>query len=302
MSCTTTTLLAPLIALVVVLALVVLRFGRPPRPTSIKRLCRWIRICDLRILTRRLFYAHPPTLDQLRPLDPLARVAAVAEFPNSYANDGYGATYVTAVVKDETLGDYHSGHITSTELLAQVRVKVGEAGHLTTRQRGYQRCNLGQTHFWLFCFYPKQHKAAEKMCHFSFLADAPRALLDCSCGTTHTEYWWLRDLGSFAEVEERIRDVLAHLGQPDLVRHDLRDVWLLSLLGFLSVFLSCSIVAGETQRENVHRVGHKLRSIHGGQCLSGYFCKEKKNQTKVNLAQMNSNEDVPLGLGGRNWG
>lgn len=65
MSCTTTTLLAPLIALVVVLALVVLRFGRPPRPTSIKHLCRWIRICDLRILTCRLFYAHPPTLDQL---------------------------------------------------------------------------------------------------------------------------------------------------------------------------------------------------------------------------------------------
>ncbi|KAJ7020425.1 hypothetical protein C8F04DRAFT_1196696 [Mycena alexandri] len=49
-----------------------------------------------------------------------AHVAAVAEFPNSYANDGYGATYVTAVVKDETLRDYHSGHITSTELLAQV--------------------------------------------------------------------------------------------------------------------------------------------------------------------------------------
>ncbi|KAJ7022473.1 hypothetical protein C8F04DRAFT_1194472 [Mycena alexandri] len=171
MSFTTAARLALLVALVS-LALVVLRFGRPPRTTSIKRVCRWIRICDLRILTRRLFYAHPPTLHQIRALDPLARVAALAEFPNSYADDGYGAIYFIAVVDDHTLGDFHSGHISTAEFLARVRVKVGEAGHLTSRQRGYRHCDVGQTHFWLFAFYPNKRKAAEKMCHYSFLADA----------------------------------------------------------------------------------------------------------------------------------
>ncbi|KAJ7033957.1 hypothetical protein C8F04DRAFT_1183710 [Mycena alexandri] len=227
MSFTTAARLAPLVALVG-LALVVHRFGRPPRTTSIKRVCRWIRICDLRILTRRLFYAHPPTLHQIRALDPLARVAALAEFPNSYADDGYGAIYFIAVVDDHTLGDFHSGHISTAEFLARVRVKVGEAGHLTSRQRGYRHCDVGQTHFWLFAFYPNKRKAAEKMCHYSFLADAPRAFLECSCGTTHTEYWWLKDLRSFAEVEERARDVLALLGQGDLVR---QVVYFLHALG-----------------------------------------------------------------------
>ncbi|KAJ7038731.1 hypothetical protein C8F04DRAFT_1255653 [Mycena alexandri] len=238
MPSTTGTVLALLLAPIVGLALVALRFGRPPRTMSIKHLGRWIRVCYLRILVCRLFYAHPPTLDQIRLLDPLARVAALAEFPDSYANDGCGATYVAAVVKDDTLGAYLSGHVTAADFLAQVRVKVGEAGYLPRRQQGYRHCNSRQTHLWLFCFYPDKRKAAEKMCHFSFLADAPRAPLDCSCGKTHTEYWWLRDLGSFAEVEERVRVILAHLGQPDLVRQDLRDVWLLSLLGFLSAFLT----------------------------------------------------------------
>ncbi|KAJ7034916.1 hypothetical protein C8F04DRAFT_1182915 [Mycena alexandri] len=227
MSFTTAARLAPLVALVG-LPLVVRRFGRPPRTTSIKRVCRWIRICDLRILTRRLFYAHPPTLHQIRALDPLARVAALAEFPNSYADDGYGAIYFIAVVDDHTLGDFHSGHISTAEFLARVRVKVGEAGHLTSRQRGYRHCDVGQTHFWLFAFYPNKRKAAEKMCHYSFLADVPRAFLECSCGTTHTEYWWLKDLRSFAEVEERARDVLALLGQGDLVR---QVVYFLHALG-----------------------------------------------------------------------
>ncbi|KAJ7020203.1 hypothetical protein C8F04DRAFT_1196955 [Mycena alexandri] len=217
MSFTTAARLAPLVALVG-LALVVRCFGHPPRMTSIKRVCRWIRICDLRILTRRLFYAHPPTLHQIRALDPLAHVTALAEFPNSYADDGYGAIYFIVVVDDHTLGDFHSGHISTAEFLARVQVKFGKAGHLTSRQRGYRHCDVGQTHFWLFAFYPNKQKAAEKMCHYSFLADAPRAFLECSCGTTHTEYWWLKDLRSFAEVEERARDVLALLGQGDLVR------------------------------------------------------------------------------------
>ncbi|KAJ7027819.1 hypothetical protein C8F04DRAFT_1189215 [Mycena alexandri] len=148
---------------------------------------------------------HRPSFGRRRALDPLARVAALAEFPNSYADDGYGAIYFIAVVDDHTLGNFHSGHIFTAEFLARVRVKVGEAGHLTSRQRGYRHCDVGQTHFWLFAFYPNKRKAAEKMCHYSFLADAPRAFLECSCGTTHTEYWWLKDLRSFTEVEERAR-------------------------------------------------------------------------------------------------
>ncbi|KAJ7015822.1 hypothetical protein C8F04DRAFT_1205036 [Mycena alexandri] len=232
MSCTTTTLLALLITLVVVLALVVLPLWSPAEADEHQAPLP---------LDSHMRLANP---DAPAFLCPPAHVGPIV---------GVGRPLIVVANALQMPARPAPSRRCRGQIPQLVRVKVGEAGHLTTRQRGYQRCNLGQTHFWLFCFYPKQRKAAEKMCHFLFLADAPRALLDCSCGTTHTEYWWLRDLGSFAEVEERIRDVLAHLGQPDLVRHDLRDVWLLSLLGFLSVFLSCSIVAGETQRENVPR-------------------------------------------------
>ncbi|KAJ7023011.1 hypothetical protein C8F04DRAFT_1193827 [Mycena alexandri] len=208
------------VALAVGAVVVTIRFGRPPRTTSLKRLRPWIRICELRIIARRTYNRLPPTLAEIRALRPLFRVATIAEFPDSYANDGYGATYFNAVVADETLGAYYEGLITAAEFLAEVRVKVGETVNLPNRQQGYNGCNFRQTHFWLCCFYPKKRKAAEKMSHSLFLDDAPRARLPCSCqpGKVHAEYWWLRDLGSFSEVGGRIRDVLALLGQPDLVR------------------------------------------------------------------------------------
>ncbi|KAJ7027199.1 hypothetical protein C8F04DRAFT_1267342 [Mycena alexandri] len=220
------------VALAVGAVVVTIRFGRPPRTTSLKRLRRWIRICELRIIARRTYNRLPPTLAEIRALRPLFRVATIAEFPDSYANDGYGTTYFNADVADETLGAYYEGLITAAEFLAEVRVKVGETVNLPNRQQGYNGCNFRQTHFWLCCFYPKKRKAAEKMSHSLFLDDAPRARLPCSCqpGKVHAEYWWLRDLGSFSEVGGRIRDVLALLGQPDLVRHDLRDAWLMSLV------------------------------------------------------------------------
>ncbi|KAJ7751075.1 hypothetical protein B0H16DRAFT_838935 [Mycena metata] len=198
-------------------ALFVLRFGRPPRTTSIRRLRRWVRISVCRVHIRGL-YDRQPTPKQIRELDPLARVAAVAEFPDSYANDGLGAIYVVAVVDDDTLEMFISGRISAANFLLKVRVKLGETSDLPLRQLGYKKCNGGQTHFWLFCFYPDKRKASEKMCHALFQDDAPPALLKCSCAITHKEYWWLRELGGFAKVEERVRDVLALRGQHDLVR------------------------------------------------------------------------------------
>lgn len=84
----------------------------------------------------------------------------MAEFPDSYANDGFGAIYVVAVVDDETLGMFISGRISATDFLLKVRVKLGETSDLPGRQVGYKKCNSGQTHFWLFCFYPDKRKAS----------------------------------------------------------------------------------------------------------------------------------------------
>lgn len=53
---TTGTLLALLIALVV------LRFGRPK---SFEGLRRWVRLCCLRLALREVYYDAPPTLAQL---------------------------------------------------------------------------------------------------------------------------------------------------------------------------------------------------------------------------------------------
>lgn len=86
----------------------------------------------------------------------------MAEYPDSYAKDGYGALYVTAAVDDYTLGEYYSGRITADEFLAEVRVKFGESRELAARQGEYRKCDVGQTHFWLFCFYPRKRQAAGK--------------------------------------------------------------------------------------------------------------------------------------------
>ncbi|KAJ7716839.1 hypothetical protein B0H16DRAFT_1740935 [Mycena metata] len=150
------------VALAVAAVVVTVRFGRPPRTTSFKRLRRWIRICELRIMARRTYNRLPPTVAEIRALRPLSRVATIAEFPDSYANDGYSATYFNAVVADETLGAYYESLITVAEFLAEVRVKVGETVNLPNRQQGYNGCNFRQTHFWLSCVYPKKRKAADE--------------------------------------------------------------------------------------------------------------------------------------------
>ncbi|KAJ7033946.1 hypothetical protein C8F04DRAFT_1183700 [Mycena alexandri] len=179
-----------------VLALVVLRFGRP---TSFQDIGYWI-----------LYHDAPPTLDQLRALPPLPRIAGLTEFCDSYAKDGPGALYVTAVTANRAWQNFLSGLITADEFLAELRVKVGHAHNLPVRRGKYRRTNVP---FVL----PGRRRAS------------------CNSGLCR-EYWWLRDLGGFAKVEERVRAVLALLGQPDLPR----------VLGGLD-FQSCSIL---TNHEN----------------------------------------------------
>ncbi|KAJ7751039.1 hypothetical protein B0H16DRAFT_837135 [Mycena metata] len=217
------------LALIVLIALVVLRFGRP---TSFKSIGRWIRLCRLRLALREVYYEDPPTLAQLRALPPLPRVAGLTEFRDSYAEDGPGAIYVTAVAANDTWNNFCSGLLTADDFLAELRVKVGHTKDLPVRQRRYQKCDVGRRHFWLFCFYPKQRILAEQMCHLCMDADAPRTILHCApgCGKHHTEYWRLKQLGGFLKVEERVRRVLALLNQSDLHREDLDDVGLLSLV------------------------------------------------------------------------
>ncbi|KAJ7016079.1 hypothetical protein C8F04DRAFT_1282791 [Mycena alexandri] len=154
--CTTGTFLALLIALIV---LVAIRFGRP---TSFEGIGRWIRLCRLRLALREVYYQAPPTLAQLRALPPLPRVAGLTEFRDSYAKDGPGAMYVTAVAANNAWKKFCSGLLPADDFLADLRVKVGHAKKLPVRQRQYQKCDVDQRHFWLFCFYPKRRILAEQ--------------------------------------------------------------------------------------------------------------------------------------------
>ncbi|KAJ7738572.1 hypothetical protein B0H16DRAFT_1729803 [Mycena metata] len=229
--CTTGTFLALLIALIV---LVVLRFGRPTSSSKsgIGFVC-----------------AAEGSLSAKRSLPPLARVAALAEFrdPDPYVKEGPGALYVVALAANDTVEQYRCGLITAHDFLAQLRVKVGHAHNLPVRRRRYRKCDVGQTHFWLYCFHPEKRIAAgkffylifnpfdlslEQMCHMDFLAaNAPRAILHCArgCGKHHKEYWWLKELGGFPKVEERLFfSVCAQL--LTFRSEDLDDGWLLSLV------------------------------------------------------------------------
>ncbi|KAJ7016072.1 hypothetical protein C8F04DRAFT_1203435 [Mycena alexandri] len=190
--CTTGTFLALLIALIV---LVAIRFGRP---TSFEGIGRWIRLCRLRLALREVYYQAPPTLAQLRALPPLPRVAGLTEFRDSYAKDGPGAMYVTAVAANNAWKKFCSGLLPADDFLADLRVKVGHAKKLPVRQRQYQKCDVDQRHFWLFCFLPQETDSRRTMCHLCMDADAPRTILHCArgCGKHHTEYWWLKQLGA----------------------------------------------------------------------------------------------------------
>ncbi|KAF8147651.1 hypothetical protein K438DRAFT_1989559 [Mycena galopus ATCC 62051] len=207
------------------LAIALFRLGRcPPGPFHPIQ----FRLC--RLAVRVLYYDGPPTLQQIRALPLLGRIAVYLEYPDSFTNEGFGPLYICAVVDDYVLGEYHSNLISRHEFRANLRVKVGNAKNLSTRQRHYRPCDVGQTHFWLFCYHPKRRIVAEKLCHLSFLALAPRAYLDCpgpECPVArHIKYWWLKDLGGFSKVLECVDGVLTALGEPGLPRTDLPQAWM----------------------------------------------------------------------------
>ncbi|KAJ7769613.1 hypothetical protein DFH07DRAFT_768885 [Mycena maculata] len=102
--------------------------------------------------------------------------------------------------------------------LGHIRVKVGHTTDLPSRRKGYSKCNVAQTHLWLFCFHPRQRMATERMCHICFDMKDTRAYLVCSCNVEHQEYWWLQNIGGFGEVEACIRRVLDALGESDAPR------------------------------------------------------------------------------------
>ncbi|KAJ7742952.1 hypothetical protein DFH07DRAFT_1063624 [Mycena maculata] len=179
----------------------------------------------------RLIFTTPPTLAQIGALPLLARLAAFAEFPGRFAREGCGAVYVTAVVEDYFLGLFYSGQMNAAEFLGHMRVKVGHTADLPSRRKGYSKCNVAQTHLWLFCFHPRQRMATERMCHICFDMKDTRAYLVCSCNVEHQEYWWLQNIGGFGEVEACIRRVLDALGESDAPREDLQNAWITTLRG-----------------------------------------------------------------------
>ncbi|KAJ7769619.1 hypothetical protein DFH07DRAFT_938160 [Mycena maculata] len=178
-----------------------------------------------------LIFTTPPTLTQIGTLPPHARLAAFVEFPGRFAREGYGAVYVTAVVEDYFLGLFYSGQMNAAEFLGHMRVKVGHTTDLPSRRKGYSKCNVAQTHLWLFCFHPRQRMATERMCHICFDMKDTRAYLVCSCNVEHQEYWWLQNIGGFGEVEACIRRVLDALGESDAPREDLENAWITTLRG-----------------------------------------------------------------------
>ncbi|KAJ6618082.1 hypothetical protein B0H10DRAFT_2218036 [Mycena sp. CBHHK59/15] len=150
---------------------------------------QWLWYYCARVGLRLIFFTTPPTLAQIGMLPPLTRIAAFVEYAGRFAKEGYGAVYVTAVVKDYFLGQFYSGQIGVAEFLEHMRVKVGHAADLPTRRKRYSKCDFCQTHFWLFCFRPHQRKVTEHMCHVYFDMKDKQAYLDCSCHVVHEEYW-----------------------------------------------------------------------------------------------------------------
>ncbi|KAJ7776952.1 hypothetical protein DFH07DRAFT_951571 [Mycena maculata] len=210
-------------ALVLATLVLALRIVRAPVPTG-----QLFRYHCARV-GLRLVFTSPPTLAQIGMLPPLARMAALVEFGGRFANEGWGAVYVTAVVEDYFLGLFYSGQIDVAEFLNHIRVKVGHTADLTSRRKRYTKCNFRQTHFWLFCFRPQHRKVTERMCHVCFDMKDNRAFLHCSCHVVHGEYWWLQKVGGFGEVEACVRRVLHALGESAVPRENLGDAWMASL-------------------------------------------------------------------------
>ncbi|KAJ7504125.1 hypothetical protein B0H11DRAFT_2221572 [Mycena galericulata] len=194
----------------------------------------------------------------------LARMHAIPALeanPNLYVREGFGAMYLCGRIDNVTRDEYRAGRITREDFLDRLYVKVGHAQVLPVRQRAYEKCDDGQTHLWILCFYPDRRivggdflilffyrprptlGSAERLCHLCFLADgAPRAIEECrGCHRHHWEYWRYRDVGPFTRIEQRRQDVLTSLGQPGLSRQ----------VFFFSFLLVPDIIFGRNDLEDI---------------------------------------------------
>ncbi|KAJ7020967.1 hypothetical protein C8F04DRAFT_1274288 [Mycena alexandri] len=202
------------------------------------RFLRWLDLRSKRLYFRGLLRDDGLDLPLLYGFSRSSRYAALVEYPDSCANDGYGAIYTVLVFKQVDLDAFGRGEIDGVELLRRARVKVGHAKNLPERQKKYRRCDVGRKHFWLYCFYPEKRIVAERLCHLTFDGcfdehEDPRAYLNCrpGCKAKHREYWPLEDVGGLQKVEEYVRAVLRDLKQPHLPRHELADYgWAIGLL------------------------------------------------------------------------
>ncbi|KAJ7700949.1 hypothetical protein B0H16DRAFT_1748874 [Mycena metata] len=184
--------------------------------------------CGLRAL--HLF--TPPSLRQINNLHPLARIAALAGFPSRFAREGPGFVYVLGLVDDWNLGDWHAHRIGDSQFLDHFRLKIGVTVDVHKRQLRYRKCDVFQSHFWVWSFRVRNRMVAERLCHtlLDIEDNNNRAAFQCPaprCDTRHQEFWWLRRHGGFLTVHERVRAALALLGERE-ERVDLQHAWLAS--------------------------------------------------------------------------
>ncbi|KAJ7727096.1 hypothetical protein B0H16DRAFT_1735363 [Mycena metata] len=204
-------------------------------------------------LIDHLFFAPPFSALQCNNLHPLARIAALAGFPSRFAREGPGFVYVLGLVDDWNLGDWHAHRIGDSQFLDHFRLKIGVTVDVHKRQLRYRKCDVFQSHFWVWSFRVRNRMVAgesfivlatpliniplinippERLCHtlLDIEDNNNRAAFQCPaprCDTRHQEFWWLRRHGGFLTVHERVRAALALLGERE-ERVDLQHAWLAS--------------------------------------------------------------------------
>ncbi|KAJ7026436.1 hypothetical protein C8F04DRAFT_1268076 [Mycena alexandri] len=217
------------VAAPVVAVLLVVDYLLLAPPFSAREWCEYYRYAfGLRVLHLRA----PPSLQQINLLPPLGRIAALAGFPSPFAREGGGLLYVLALSDDWDLGDWLDPHGMSTrQFLNKLRVKIGVALNVANRKVHYRKCDLRQTHFWVWSFPVRNRLVAERLCQTVLdVEDNSRAEFDClspRCSTTHQEFWWLEKFGGFQNIRERIRVGLTLLGER-VEQNDLEQAWLAS--------------------------------------------------------------------------
>ncbi|KAJ7629932.1 hypothetical protein B0H17DRAFT_1217954 [Mycena rosella] len=221
---------APLIAKLLVVEYLFLLvdhlFLAPPLSTL-----QWCEYNGTALGLRAIYRCAPPLLKQINVLPPLSRIAALAGFPSRFAREGPGFVYVLGLTDNWNLGDWHAHWIGNKEFLDNCRIKIGVAVDVPKRQARYRKCDVLQSHFWLWSFCMRNRMVAERLCQtFLDLENNNCTDFDCPsphCDTHHQEFWWLKKYGGFLNVRERVRAALALLDKRE-ERHDLQHAWLAS--------------------------------------------------------------------------